>query len=555
VIIIFKNMYKNFNSYIEDCIKKNWNESALSDYRGETNRYSDIAKHIARLHILFEQCGIRRGDKISLAGRNSSNWAISFLATLTYGAVAVPILHEFKSDNVHNIINHSESKFLFVGDVVWEGLSADELQNVNAIVQINDFGFLHAKKSITELNNTVDNIFNKKYKNGITSDDVKYHDDVSEELAMINYTSGTTGFSKGVMLPYRSLVANLEFACTVLPQLKGGGVVSMLPMAHMYGLVFEIIFTLVSGCHIHFLTRMPTPKIILEAYSSVKPRLVVSVPLIVEKIFKRKIKPLFEKPSLRFFMKLPIIKQNIKKKILKSINHSFGDNVLVVVIGGAAFNSEAEKFFKEIGFQYTVGYGLTECGPLVSYDDWTTTHIYSCGKPISRMQLKIDNPNPETGIGEIIVKGENVFSGYYKNQSATDAAFDADGWFHTGDLGILDSDGYLYIKGRSKNMILGPSGQNIYPEEIEDRLNNLPYINESIVIDNNGKLVALIYPDYELAYSDNLTDNDLEKILEDGKNELNKKLPGYSQISRIKLYPEEFEKTPKKSIKRFLYER
>ncbi|MDR1348715.1 MAG: AMP-binding protein [Prevotellaceae bacterium] len=549
-------MYKNFNSYIEDCIRKNWDLPALSDYHGETNCYHDIARHIAKLHILFEQCGIRKGDKISLAGRNSSNWAVSFLATLTYGAVAVPILHEFKSDNVHNIINHSESKFLFVGDVVWEGLSADELQNVNAIVQINDFNFLHVKKSsATELNNAVDDIFGKKYKNGIAPNDVKYHNDVSEELAMINYTSGTTGFSKGVMLPYRSLVANLEYACNVLPQLKGGGVVSMLPMAHMYGLIFETVFTLVSGCHIHFLTRMPTPKIILEAYSSVKPRLIISVPLIVEKIFKRKIKPLLEKPAVRFLMKMPIIKQNIKKKILKSINNSFGDNVLVVVIGGAAFNSEAEAFFKEIGFQYTVGYGMTECGPLISYDDWTTTHIYSCGKPIPCMQLKIDSPNPETGIGEIMVKGENVFSGYYKNQNATAAAFDADGWFHTGDLGILDSDGYLYIKGRSKNMILGPSGQNIYPEEIEDRLNNLSYINESIVINNNGKLVALIYPDYELAYSENLTDNDLEKILENEKNELNKNLPGYSQISKIKLYPEEFEKTPKKSIKRFLYER
>ncbi|MDR1198618.1 MAG: AMP-binding protein [Prevotellaceae bacterium] len=550
-------MYKKkFNSYIEDCIRKNWDLPALSDYHGETNCYRDIAKHIAKLHILFEQCGIKQGDKISLAGRNSSNWAISFLATLTYGAVAVPILHEFKPDNVHNIINHSESKFLFVGDVVWEGLSADELQNVNAIVQINDFSFLHVKKtSATELNNTVNDIFSRKYKNGVAPDDVKYHIDASEELAMINYTSGTTGFSKGVMLPYGSLVANLEYACTVLPQLKGGGVVSMLPMAHMYGLIFEIVFTLVSGCHIHFLTRMPTPKIILEAYSSVKPRLIISVPLIVEKIFKRKIKPLLEKPTMRFLMKVPVVKQNIKKKIMKSINNSFGDNVLVVVIGGAAFNSEAEKFFKEIGFQYTVGYGMTECGPLISYDDWTTTHIYSCGKPIPCIQLKIDSPNPETGIGEIIVKGENVFSGYYKNQAATDAAFDADGWFHTGDLGILDSDGYLYIKGRSKNMILGPSGQNIYPEEIEDRLNNLSYINESIVINSNGKLVALIYPDYELAYSENLTDGDLEKILENEKNELNKKLPGYSQISKIKLYPEEFEKTPKKSIKRFLYER
>ncbi|MDR2292200.1 MAG: AMP-binding protein [Prevotellaceae bacterium] len=549
-------MYKNFNSYIEDCIKKNWESPALSDYRSKATNYKDIAEHIAKLHIIFEQCGIKKGDKISIAGRNSSNWAISFLATITYGAVAVPILHEFKQDNVHNIINHSESKILFVGDVVWEGLSADELQNIDAIIQINDFKFLHVKKmQVNELNSIIDNIFAEKYKNGVNPEDVKYYQDSSEELAMINYTSGTTGFSKGVMLPYRSLKANLEFACKVLPQLQGGGVVAMLPMAHMYGLIFEIVFTLVSGCHIQFLTRMPTPKIILEAYSSVKPRLVISVPLIVEKIFKRKIKPILEKPTLRFLMKLPIIKQSIKKKILKLLNHSFGNNVLVVAIGGAAFNSEAEAFFKETGFQYTVGYGMTECGPLISYDDWTTHRIYSCGKPIFCLQVEIDSPNPETGIGEIIVKGENVFLGYYKNPEATEKAFDADGWFHTGDLGVIDKDGYLYIKGRSKNMILGPSGQNIYPEEIEDRLNNLPYINESIVIDSDGKLTALIYPDYELAYAENLTDSDLEKILEDEKNELNKKLPNYSQITRIKLYPEEFEKTPKKSIKRFLYEK
>ncbi|MDR0419914.1 MAG: AMP-binding protein [Prevotellaceae bacterium] len=549
-------MYKNFNSYIEETIKKNWDLPALSDYRCEASNYKDIAKQIARLHIIFEECGIKKGDKISLAGRNSSNWAIAFLAILTYGAVAVPVLHEFKSDNVHNIINHSESKFLFVGDVVWEGLIADELQNVNAIILMTDLSFLHVKKtSIDHLNNAVNEIFDKKYKNGVTRNDVKYHIDTAEELAIINYTSGTTGFSKGVMLPYRSIVANIEVARTVLPQLQGGGIVAMLPMAHMYGLVFEIIFTLISGCHIQFLTRMPTPKIILEAYSVVKPQLVISVPLIVEKIFKRKIKPLFEKSSVRFLMKLPIIKQNIKKKILKSLNQAFGDNVLVVIIGGASFNREAEKFFKEVGFKYSVGYGMTECGPLISYDDWTTTRLYSCGKPIPCVKVRIDNPHPETGIGEITVKGENVFSGYFKNQKATDAAFDADGWFHTGDLGILDNDGYLYIKGRSKNMILGPSGQNIYPEEIEDRLNNLPYINESIVTDNGGKLVALIYPDYERAYAEKLTDNDLGEILENGKNELNKQLPNYSQISRIKLYPEEFEKTPKKSIKRFLYER
>ncbi|MDR3286572.1 MAG: AMP-binding protein [Prevotellaceae bacterium] len=548
-------MDKNFNSYIEDCIKNNWDLPALSDYHGEENYYKDIAKHIARLHILFEKCGINRGDKISLAGRNSSNWAISFLATITYGAVAVPILHEFKPDNMHNIINHSESKLLFVGDVVWEGLSTDELKNVNAIIQINDFKFLHAKKSISELNNSINKIFGEKYKNGVTLNDIKYYKDKSEELAMINYTSGTTGFSKGVMLPFRSLTANLEFARIALPQLQGGGVVSMLPMAHMYGLIFEIVFTLVSGCHIQFLTRVPTPKIILESYAIVKPRLIISVPLVVEKIFKRKIKPMLEKPSIRFLMKLPIIKQSIQKKILKQVIHSFGDNVIVVVIGGAAFNTEAETFFNKIGFQYTVGYGMTECGPLVAYDDWTTTHIYSCGKPITPIQLKIDNPNPETGIGEIIVKGDNVFIGYYKNDEATKAVFDSEGWFHTGDLGILDADGYLYIKGRSKNMILGPSGQNIYPEEIEDHLNNIPYVNEAIVIDNDGKLVALIYPDYELAYNENLTEQDLEKILEDEKDELNKQLPNYSQISRIKLYPEEFEKTPKKSIKRFLYEK
>ena len=548
-------MNKNFNSHIEDCIKANWDSPALTDYNGETNYYRDIAKRIAQLHIIFELCDVKKGDKISLAGRNSSNWAISMLATLTYGAVAVPILHEFKADNIHNIINHSESKILFVGDVVWEGLSAEEVKNVSAIILINEFKFLHAKKPIDELNANLDKIFNERYKNGLSPEDINYHKDEREELAMINYTSGTTGFSKGVMLPYRSLIVNLEFAQVSLPELQGGGVVSMLPMAHMYGLVFEIIFTLVSGCHIQFLTRMPTPKIILESYEKVKPRLIISVPLVIEKIFKRKIKPIIDKPAIRLLMKLPIIRQGIRKKILAKVSKSFGNQVLVVVIGGAAVNSEVEIFFKKIGFQYTVGYGMTECGPLITYDDWTTNRLYSCGKPIPAINLKIDSPNPETGIGEIVVKGDNVFTGYYKNSEATKAAFDADGWFHTGDLGVLDKDGYLYIKGRSKNMILSASGQNIYPEEIEDRLSNMPYVNEAIVIDSGGKLVALIYPDYELAYSEKLTDQDLEDILDKEKDDINKQLPNYSQISQIKLYPEEFEKTPKKSIKRFLYEK
>ena len=548
-------MDKNFNTYIEESIKDHWDSLALMDYQGQQLYYKDAAKTIARLHILFEQCGIEKGDKVSIAGRNSAHWGISFLATLTYGAVAVPVLHEFKPENMYNIIKHSESKILLVGDVVWSGLDRNEIADVDTIVLINDFSFLHSKNiPINEIEEKIDKAFAEKYKGEVTKDDVKYHKDTDDELVLINYTSGTTGFSKGVMLQYKSLIANLEFARKTLPQLQGSGIVLMLPMAHMFGLMFEFIFPLVSGCSIQFLTRTPTPKIILDAYAVVKPKLIISVPLIIEKVFKNKIKPVISKPSMKILMKLPIIKQIIYKKILKQVSESFGGNVLTAAIGGAALNTEAEQFFKKIGFQYSIGYGMTECGPLISYVEWESMKLYSCGKAIPTMQVKIDNPNPKTGIGEIIVKGKNVFAGYYKNPEATNAAFDEDGWFHTGDLGIIDNDGYVFIKGRCKNMILTASGQNVYPEEIEDQLNNLPYINESILIENNGKLIALIYPDYERAAREKMSNEQLEKILENEKNELNKHLPNFSQIAQIKIRSEEFEKTPKKSIKRFMYQ-
>lgn len=549
-------MEKNFNKYYEDSFKKYWNEKALSDYNGTTYLYKDLARKIAKLHIVFEQCGLKKGDKVSIAGRNSSHWGIAFLATITYGAVAVPILHEFKPDNMHNIINHSESRLLFVGDVVWEGLSEKQMPNVEAIVLLNDFNVLHSKKkSIVEIRENVHKIFKEKYKDNFSPSDVKYHNNAADELAVINYTSGTTGFSKGVLIPYRALALNVKFAHDFLPEVKESNVVSMLPMAHMYGLMFEFLFELSAGCHVNFLTRMPTPKIILDAFAAIKPKLIITVPLVIEKIYKNRIAPILQKPFVRLMMSLPIIDKRVSKKILKSVNKSFGDNVVEIVIGGAAFNLEVETFFKKIGFAYTVGYGMTECAPLIAYDHWTTNRLGSCGKAIPGVQVKIHNPNPETKIGEIIVKGDNVFMGYYKNPEETNAVFDADGWFHTGDLGIIDDDGYIYIKGRSKNMILSASGQNVYPEEIESLINNLPYVNESVVVENDGKLVALIYPDYDRAYKAKMNDEDLERLLDKEKNELNKTLPAFSQIARIKLYPEEFEKTPKKSIKRFLYQK
>lgn len=549
-------MNKPFNKHIEDSIKANWEHLALSDYNGASFHYKDVARRIEKLHIIFEECGLEKGDKVAICGRNSANWGIVFLATLAYGAVAVPILHEFKADSIHHIVNHSDARILFVGDVVWEGLNEAAMPQLEAIILIPDFSLLYAKSSkITLARERLNEMYGKKYPKYFRPEHVLYHEDKPEELAVISYTSGTTGFSKGVMLPYRSLRSNLLFAKESFPEMKAGdSLVSMLPMAHMYGLAFEFIFEMAMGVHVHFLTRLPSPKIILEAFARIKPSLVVTVPLIVEKIYKNKLTPVLEKPLVKLALKLPILDQHVKKKIFASLEEAFGGNFFELAIGGAALNKDAEKFFKDIGFRYTVGYGMTECGPIISYVDWREVRLYSCGKVASRMTIKIDSPDPEKTEGEILVRGDNVMLGYYKNDAATKEIIDSDGWLHTGDIGIMDKDGYLFIRGRSKNMILGPSGQNIYPEEIEDRINAATYVAESLVVEDHGKLVALVYPDYVQTDADRLSKEEIQKAFEAIRVELNKELPQYSQLSSVRLYPEEFEKTPKRSIKRYLYQ-
>ena len=549
-------MKNSFLAQIEQSFKNHWDLPALSDYKGTTLHYKDVARRIAKLHILFEECGLKKGDKVAICGRNQANWGVVFFSALTYGAVVVPILHEFKADNIHHIVNHSEARILFVGDVVWESINEREMPKLEAIVLTADFSIVHSSKpSIHAARERLNELFGKKYPKNFRPEHIAYHNDEPEELAIINYTSGTTGFSKGVMLPYRSLLSNLLFAQEALPELTPGTtVVAMLPMAHMYGMMFEFIYEIVLGCHVHFLTRIPTPKIIMDAFAEIKPGLIISVPLIIEKIYKKQLQPLLRKTSIKMLLKLPVFDQKIKKKILTSLNKVFGNNFQVIVVGGAAFNHEAEAFFKTIGFQYTIGYGMTECGPLITYEDWKHIPLHSCGKVVARMQVKIDSPNPAEIPGEVLVKGDNVMIGYYRNEAATKDAFTKDGWMKTGDLAVIDQNGYLYIKGRSKNMILSSSGQNVYPEELEEVINNMSYVSEALVVEKDGKLVALIYPDYEQINLDNIADGDLARVMEDIRVKVNAELPSYAQIASVKLYPEEFEKTPKRSIKRFLYQ-
>lgn len=547
-------MEESFIQYIEQSIKNNWDKPSLTDFKGVTSSYKDVARKIEKLHILFEHSNIRKGDKIALCSRNMSAWGIAFLATLTYGAVAVPILNEFKPDNIHHIVNHSEARLLFVGDVVWENLDESAMPDIDGAIRIEDFSLRHSnKKSLTEARERLNELFGKKFPERFMAENVKYNYDRPDELAMINYTSGTTSSSKGVMLPYRSLWTNLKFALGVFGLTPGEQIVSMLPMAHMYGLAFEFIYEFASGMHIHFLSRTPSPKIIADAFAEVKPNLIITVPLVIEKIIKKRIFPTIEKPHMKILMNIPIINDKIRDTIRQKVIQAFGGKFKELIVGGAALNKEVESFLKSIRFPYTVGYGMTECGPLLSYDDWQTFKQGSCGKAVPRVELRIDSDDPQHVVGEILAKGDCVMTGYYKNPEATAAALDKEGWLHTGDLGLIDADGYLFIKGRCKNMILGPSGQNIYPEEIEDRLNNMLYVTESIVVEQDGKLVALVYPDFDAVNANHISDTDLPKILETNLKELNHLLPAYSQISRIKIYNEEFEKTPKRSIKRFLY--
>lgn len=549
-------MEKSFIAFVEKSIKENWDLDALTDYKGATLQYKDVARKIEKLHILLAESGIKPGDKVAVCGRNSSHWGVAFLAILTYGAVAVPILHEFKADNIHNIVNHSEARLLFVGDMVWEALNEAEMPLLEGIILMTDFTLLVCRsKQLEYAREHLNELFGKKFPRNFRREHVAYRRDEPEELAVINYTSGTTSFSKGVMLPYRSLWSNTQFAFEVLPLKPGDKVVSMLPMAHMYGLAFEFLYEFASGCHVFFLTRMPSPKIIFQAFSEVKPHIVIAVPLIIEKIIKKNVLPKLETLKMKMLLKVPIINDKIKAAVRKQMIKGFGGNFYEVIVGGAAFNQEVEKLLKSIDFPYTVGYGMTECGPIICYEDWKRFRMGSCGKAAPRMEVRIDSPDPQHIVGEILTRGDNVMLGYYKNEEATKQIFDADGWLHTGDLGIMDEEGNVTIKGRSKNLLLGPSGQNIYPEEIEEKLNNLPYVAESIVIQqNDNKLAALIYPDFDEAYAQGMNNKDIEVAMEENRVTLNSELPAYSQISRIKIYPEEFEKTPKKSIKRFLYQ-
>ncbi len=547
-------MEKSFNAYIENSIRENWELTALSDFKGVSYSYKDIARKIEKMHILMEAAGVKKGDKIAICGRNSSHWAVAFFATLTYGAVVVPILHEFKPDNIHHIVNHSESKLLFVGDVVYENIDKSKMPHLTGIILVNDFSVLHSTSSkLINAREHLNQYFGDKYPERFRKEDVSYHKDQPEELALINYTSGSTGFSKGVMLPYRSLWTNLKFCYDNMTYLHAGDqVVSMLPMAHMYGLMVELCNCFAKGCHIHFLTRMPSPKIIMDAFAEIKPRVIITVPLIIEKVIRGKVFPMLEKPLMQLMMKIPFVNTQLQQQIKNRLEEAFGGNMEEIIIGGAALNHEIELFLRKIGFPYTIGYGMTECAPLISYSPWQKARLGSCGKVIDRTEARIDSADPEHIVGELHVRGDSVMLGYYKNQEATDAVM-KDGWLNTGDLALLDKDNYIYLKGRSKSMILGPSGQNIYPEEIEARINNLPYVNESIVIEQEGKLVALIYPDFENAEKQGLSKR-INEIMEENRIAVNKELPAYSQIVKIKLYYEEFEKTPKRSIKRYLYQ-
>ena len=547
---------KSFIALIEKSIKKNWDADALTDYKGVTYQYKDVARKIEKIHILFEESGVKPGDKIALCGRNMSHWGVTFLATVTYGAIIVPILHEFKPDQVHNIVNHSEAKLLFVGDVVWEGLDESAMPALEGIVQINDFSVLVSRsEKLTFAREHLNELFGRKFPKNFRKEHINYYQDNPDELLVLNYTSGTTSFSKGVMLPGKSIWSNIMFASKVFNMKAGDRLVSMLPMAHMYGLAFEFLFEFCSGCHIYFLTRMPSPKIILQAFAEVKPTLVVAVPLIIEKIIKKNVLPKLETPTMKFLMHVPLVSDKIKEKVREQLMNAFGGNFYEIVVGGAAFNQEIEGFMRGLEFPYTVGYGMTECGPLISYEDWKNFKVGSCGKPVDRMEVKILSRDPQNIPGEIICRGDNVMLGYYKNEEATKEVIDADGWLHTGDLGVMDAEGNITIKGRSKNMLLGPSGQNIYPEEIEDKLNNMPYVNESIVIQAlDGKLAALIYPDFELAFANGMTEKQVEEQMEANRVALNTQIAAYEQVARVKIYHEEFEKTPKKSIKRFLYQ-
>ena len=539
---------------IEESIRKNWNLDAMTDYKGATLQYKDVARKIEKMHILLEHAGIKRGDKIALCGRNSANWTATFLGVITYGAVAVPILHEFKADNVHNIVNHSEARMLFVGDQVWENFNEAAMPHLEGIIELKNFDLVVSRsEQLTYAREHLNEEFGKRYPCRFRAENVSYRREGAEELAVINYTSGTTGYSKGVMLPYRSIISNIEHIHKKVNLHPGDNVVSMLPLGHIFGLVFDFLYGVTVGAHLWFLTRMPSPKIIAESFAEIRPRVIACVPLIVEKIFKKNILPKVDNKLGKLLLNLPIISDKIKEQIRIHAMEVFGGNFIEIVIGGAPFNPEVEAFLRKINFPYTIAYGMTEAAPLICHSRWDEILYTSCGKTVSNMETKVLSSDPERIPGELVCRGMNVMLGYYKNEEATAQAIDCDGWLHTGDMAIKDAEGNIFIKGRCKNMLLTASGQNIYPEEIEARLNNMPFVNESLVLLSGDKLIALVYPDNEEAFAQGMDKKALEAAIEVNRTELNKMLPAYSQITRIKLYPEEFEKTAKKSIKRFLY--
>ena len=546
---------QSFIALIEQSIKTNWYLNALTDYKGITLQYRDVARKIEKIHILLENAGIEKGDKIAICGRNSAHWTVTYLAVITYGAVVVPILHEFKADQVHNIVNHSEARLLFVGDQIWENLNEAAMPHLEGIIELKDFGVpVSRSEKLAYARDHLNEIFGHKFPCRFRPDDISYEKEKSEDLAIINYTSGTTGYSKGVMLPYRSILSNVLYCKEKIGLKAGDSVVSMLPLGHVFGMTFDFLYGFTAGAHLWFLTRMPSPKIIAESFAEIRPRVIACVPLIVEKIFKKNILPKVDNKLGKLLLHVPIISDKIKELIKQKAMEVFGGNFIEIIIGGAPFNAEVEAFLKMIDFPYTIAYGMTECGPIICHSHWTELKLASCGKVAARMEAKVLSPNPSAIAGELVCRGANLMLGYYKNEEATRQVIDTEGWLHTGDMATIDEDGNVFIKGRCKNLLLTSSGQNIYPEEIESKLNNMPYVSESLIILQQDKLVGLIYPDSDDAFAHGLSQSDLVRVMEENRLELNKQLPAFSQIARFKLYPEEFEKTDKKSIKRFLYQ-
>ena len=546
---------QSFIALIEQSIKTNWYLNALTDYKGITLQYRDVARKIEKIHILLENAGIEKGDKIAICGRNSAHWTVTYLAVITYGAVVVPILHEFKADQVHNIVNHSEARLLFVGDQIWENLNEAAMPHLEGIIELKDFGVpVSCSEKLAYARDHLNEIFGHKFPCRFRPDDISYEKEKSEDLAIINYTSGTTGYSKGVMLPYRSILSNVLYCKEKIGLKAGDSVVSMLPLGHVFGMTFDFLYGFTAGAHLWFLTRMPSPKIIAESFAEIRPRVIACVPLIVEKIFKKNILPKVDNKLGKLLLHVPIISDKIKELIKQKAMEVFGGNFIEIIIGGAPFNAEVEAFLKMIDFPYTIAYGMTECGPIICHSHWTELKLASCGKVAARMEAKVLSPNPSAIAGELVCRGANLMLGYYKNEEATRQVIDTEGWLHTGDMATIDEDGNVFIKGRCKNLLLTSSGQNIYPEEIESKLNNMPYVSESLIILQQDKLVGLIYPDSDDAFAHGLNQSDLVRVMEENRLELNKQLPAFSQIARFKLYPEEFEKTAKKSIKRFLYQ-